>query len=361
MKHILLILSVFAQAAFGQEADPYENDELRKLIEERTRLKAELASLNDKISALAPKVTKAADAESSEKPLLKIHQADSLAGTDKFALRVVEFMKDNDIKVRRSVRDVNQVALPALFQWSRDGELGESWLVDAGVSMMSDLSWSEDLTYGAFGEYHYNSMTGKLKDSLIAGGSLDWMPSGDSYDTTHFFRLNAAFKNDNLISGEGTLSELLYFPYNERLKMGTVWGNALFRGQFSPVVGIQYETGNGADGFGSGHRVSGKAGLGFAGNIFPNVFGNRLTLDTQLVYWNHFNANGSFGSYRAEQWYWVSSLSYWLNTPSKKSSENELHPKDHHFGITLGYTHGDSPDEGEFNSDLLTLGFAVRF
>jgi hypothetical protein len=369
MKNISLIAIIFCltTSLVAQGNDPLADPEIAKLIAERKSIREQKEALLAKEEEISKKIAEKSGAVAREAELKKyawklpenIHRGWTPQLEDKVTSGIVKFMDDNNVLVRRSVKDQNRANLPALLQWTRDGNAGESWLSDVGVSTQHDLG--ENLMWGAFGEYHYNNAVGGLKDTLLAGGSIDFLPSGDTFETAQYFRLNAAFKRDNLVAGEGVVTELLYFPYVPAMKIGNVWGNEFFCGQISPVIGIQYESGNGAVGFGSGHRVTARAGIGFTGSILPDYLGNRLTIDSQLLYWHHLDNQGSFAAYGQDQFYWVNSLTYWLNTPSKKTDGLNLHPDDHHFGITLGYSYGDNPDEGDFNADLLTVGLSVRF
>lgn len=328
----------------------------------------EIQRLNTEIEAAEAKTTalKAAKAELLAKkyPALEVRSPE--LASDKAAQALTELLtddpdNDNDIGVmiRRSVKDKPGLALPALFQFSHSDGGGDSWSADAGIAIERDII-NRSIGASIFAEYHYNDATGKLKDTLLAGAGLDFQPIDDQ-----ILRATGSYKRDGLVSGEGWLADLTWYPYFPQLKIGNNFGlretNGWFEGRFVPHVGVQYEDGNGAEGFVGGDRFSFRAGVGLSARLAPKYFGNRLTLDTNLIYWNHFDTSGALNAYDDSQWYWVSALTYWLNTPANDNDTGVLSEDEQHFGISIGYTRGDNPDEGEFDADLFTAGFSVKF
>ncbi|GAA5134885.1 hypothetical protein GCM10023213_07210 [Prosthecobacter algae] len=280
--------------------------------------------------------------------------------SDSLARKVVQWGQKWNLKVAENLKDKNKVNLPATFNYSMPAGGEDTWAVDGGISVNRDLG--SDFMYGAWADYHYNEAAANLKDTFQAGLSLDWIIGNESAEETHYFRSTFGFKRDNKIGGEGIGADLNYIPYFPEIWIGRELDLKLMKVMLAPIVGAQMATGNGAQGFADGERYSVRVGLGISASILPDMLGNRLTVDSQIVYWNNVSRSGAFDIYDREQWSWTTGLTYWLFTPDIKRARNTiLDQRDQHFGITAKYTRGDNPDEGFIGSDLMTLGFAVRF
>lgn len=361
IKPLLLLLLSLAMIACGvtlplQGADiPAPDPELQRLLARQAELEAAKEEVDAAIAAHLKK----------KYPRNPPTGTSPLVASDVAAQSLTKAMKAVDLKIRRSVKDSKTAELPALFQFTHPGSGTDSWMVDAGASIERDIA--DGIGFGAFGEYHYNDALGKLKDSVLTGASLDLVLRNHPHDenelpNTVLFRGTLSYKRDNLVSGEGLLTDLTLFPQVRELFLDKSFGaeetNGWFEGRIVPFVGGQYEEGNGAKNFSSGNRISLRAGVGLTVSLAPRYFGNRLTVESNFIYWNHFETSGGMEKYDESQWYWVTAVTYWFDTPGKSGV---LTKADQHFGVSVGYTRGDNPDEGEFDADLLTVGFSVKF
>ena len=337
----LIAVSIRALAA--------DDPRISELVRKRDAAKAEMEQAQkdlDKVSAeISGKTIPPADAPKN--------------GPTEF----VDLAKKVDLKVRRSLKDKNVAEDPALFQYAHPGEGEDSWAVDGGISLGRDLiGVGNTRVSGALAtEYHYTSAAAQPKDTLIAGGSLDFSV-GTNSACVQMFRATASYKRDTILAGDGLLTDILYFPSEPITGIGGFyreWFPGL-EGRIEPFAGLQFETGSGAaKGFHDGERFSVRAGVTVAFLIAPKFFGNRLELSNSLGYWGHLSRSGVFDQYEVNQLFLSSSLTYWLNTSSK--GDGVLAKDDRHFGVTVRYTNGDNPDEGTFDADLLSIGFAVLF
>ena len=351
-----MLIGMTSLRSAAQEV-PAENPAITAALQKRDAAKKALDEAQKAYDA-------AVNAASTDQPAAPVLVSDSAAqGLAKF------LGPDGlNMSIRKSVKDKAQSALPALFQYSHPGKGSDSWSSDIGAMFDFDLYRTQAFGVGAnvFGEYHYNDAAGKLKDSVLAGGALDWLFGGDL--DAQFFRTSLAYKADNLVAGQGVLADVLYYPYFPNLGIGNFSGRkatgGLFEGRLTPFIGFQWEETDGASAkFVSGDRFSFRAGLGFEGNIAPRYLSNRLVLAANFSYWNHLDASGAQSLYDESQWYVETALTYWFNTPSDPDvvKLGKLSKDDQHFGLTAKYTWGDNPDEGEFDADIFTLGLSVKF
>ncbi len=357
----VLLLSGVAMAAPPEEEAIRE---LRKAIEERDALKAKLAEAEKKVVAMSRQL--------AGEPAVP-------AGSEVAITRASEFLEKRGLKVRRSVKDKAQGALPATFQFTRTPNAKDSRAADVGVSIEGDVPWDlriGQMSWGLFAEYHHLSETKVIqdgvvkglangKDSLLLGGSADLVTRAAHADDAHLFRSTLAYKRDKIVSGEGLLTDLSWLPYFPNHGIGNHWGyeqtNGWIEGRIEPFVGLQYEEGNGAKGFRDGTRFSARAGFNLGLRLLPAYLGNRLTLDSKLMFWDHLDTKGVYSSYDDEQWYLASSLTYWFYTPGKASTSEKLAEEDQHLGISVGYTWGDNPEEGQLDADILTFGLSIKY
>lgn len=322
---------------------------LAQKIRERDALQKKLKEVEKEIDTLSGSPSEAAPGSDETKGI---------------PARVADTLRDWDVRVRRAVKDNKQgTQLPALFQYSHPASGPDGWLADVGVSTTRDLGG--DFAAGIYGEFHYNNAEKQRKDSVLAGATLDWVPGDETAERAYFFRGTVGFKRDNLVAGDGVLSDVTYYPYLPRYYIGNEWGGEATREmltlRINPYFGPQFEFGNGAAGFKDGNRFALRAGITATANLLPRYLGNRLNLESSFGYWENLADSGAFRKYNERQFYVVNALTYWLNTPKANNTTGRLSDDEKHFGITLQYSNGDSPDEGSFDVNLFTAGFSVRF
>ena len=357
----LLLLPAVATAA------PSDEEAVRKLnaaIKERDALKKQWEAAEKKVVAMSRELA-------GEPPVP--------AGTEVAVTQASDYLEQRGLKVRRSVKDKAQGTLPASFQFTRTQDGKDSRSADVGASIEGDVPWElgvGQMSWGLFAEYHHLTETkavqngvikglGNGKDSLLLGGSMDWVTRSDHADEAHWFRSTLAYKRDKIVSGEGVLTDLSWYPYFPKSGIGNQWGykqtDGWIAGRIEPFLGLQYEEGNGAKGFRDGDRVSVRAGFNLGLKLLPAYLGNRLTLDSKLMFWDHLDTEGVYSGYDDEQWHLASALTYWFYTPGKASTAEMLAEEDQHLGISAGYTWGDNPEEGQLDADMFTFGLAVKY
>lgn len=343
----IAVLTFLIAASIGALAA--DDPRISELVRKRNAAKAEMEKAQKDLDTLSPAI--------SGKPVPPSDAPKN--GPTEF----VDLVKKVDLKVRRSLKDKNVAEDPALFQYAHPGEGKDSWAVDGGLSLGRDLiGIGNTRVSGALvTEYHYTSATTQPKDTLVAGGSLDFSV-GTNTASVQMFRATASYKRDRILAGDGLLTDILYFPSENITGIGGFYREWIpgLEGRIEPFAGLQFETGSGAaKGFHEGERLSFRAGVTLAALIAPKCFGNRLELSNSLGYWGHLSRSGVFDQYGVNQLFLSSSLTYWLNTSSK--GDGVLAKDDRHFGVTVRYTNGNNPDEGTFDANLVSVGFAVLF
>jgi len=279
--------------------------------------------------------------------------------------RLQEFATLYNLKIAQSLTDKNKNTLPALFQYVHPANGKDNAQIDIAVSLSHDIfednSWRLPLSAGFTSEYHYNSAATKLQYSFALGGKLDAV-FGSNTEFGQLVRGSAAYKRDNLVSGEGVLADLIWFISILQWHVGDFqwkWGGFLL-GRIEPFLALQDEAGNGASSnFKDGNRFSARAGISLKASLFPDDLGNRLDLDTSVSYWRHVSTSGGFDLYSRDQTYFAESLTYWLNTGT--DPRGKLEDKEKHFGISVKYAYGDNPSTSQFNADTWTFGLAILF
>ena len=326
-----------------------------KRLQERQRIDAELSTLGVTLPA-APSTGSAEDKAKASAPPTLATRAFNYLGPDGL-----------NATIRRSLSDKRTSELPALLQYTRPGNGADSWSADIGMSIEpkwfeQEGPWGSKLLFAAQGEYHYNAAASALKDKLDTGLGLDLVWAQDiERDLYHELSFSGSFVRDNIVAGEGWGAEVLYKPNLGAWSIGNKesWVD-LLSWRLRPYAGVQTQSGNGATAdFASGTRVSLHAGLALTATLFPRALGNRLEWTNKLDYWNHASTSGGFDAYKRDQLYWISAINYWLNTDT--NNDGELDPTEKHFGITAQYINGDNPDEGDFDADIMTIGFAIKF
>ena len=344
---LLLIGVVQAQLSEQELAhlQPAQLVEITKLREERDAALAKAEELNKayltKISALTgvPQPVK-----------------------EEKAKALYEFAKSHQLKVRRTLKEGKENTQPALFQYTHPSDGNDSWSSDIGLSFGKTIP-GLPVDWALMGEYHYNTLAKALSDSLLAGGRLGGL-IGDVNRLGAEWVLDASYKRDNLVAGEGFLAGLNLFPAIPSMNIGGIYfpigkSTDYFNGRLEPSIGAEFESGNGAsDKFRGGERVSLRAGLSLNGVLFPRYFGQRIELSNSLSYWGNVSTSGFYDSYDDNQLLYVGSLTYWLNSLNPLDESGILQK---HFGITIRYVNGNNPIEGAFDQNVWTFGFSIQF
>ena len=354
LNSLVLLLSFTAMLRADDQA------RMNELVKQRDEARAKAKAADKEIAALAAKM--------NGTPVPPEPPEGASAEINPFAIP-----QQYNLKIRQTLADKNKNSLPALLQYTHPGNGSDSYLVDMGVSLSHDLLLGNaPASAGLAAEYHYNSASGKLKDSFSAGLTLD-AELGSDTKHAQLVRATASYKRDNLVSGEGAQGEILWYPsLSPRVdETGTASSFAFggfyvpigdfFKGRIEPYIGLQGETGNGASkDFKDGDRFSGHSGVSLKGVLLPKVFANRLELNTSVDYWRHFTTSGGFEQYDDDQLYYSAAATYWFDT-FDKNKNGLLDEDEKHFGITVRYVNGDNPTEGDFNADTWTIGFAIQF
>ncbi len=351
----LLLLFAAASIVNGQTAEQFAS--LQKLEAQRKTdavaaevAKARLEATDKQIAAIRAVIDgkEAPTSDDNSKP----------AG-GKTATALFRIAEDYHLRVRHTLQDTKENKEPALFQYTHPVSGRASWAADIGLGFGNVFDWDRSISWGMENEYHYNTAAGSLKDSLSIAAAIGGH-FGDRTQTGANWKVDAGYREDNLIAGQGLTVGLTVLPTVRALKMGlwtlgddTNW----LKGRIEPFFGVEFETGNGAsDKFADGQRITGRAGLSVAGWILPSHFGERLEVLAKLSYWGNADRTGFYQQYRPNQLYFTASTTYWLDTGVDKDGKLRKN-----FGITARYETGDNPSEGSFNQNVWTLGFAVKF
>lgn len=368
----VLLISLVAGAALPvSSAPPAEVPETAAESAELTQLNQEIADLEAKLKAKKDRkaVVKKAITDRTSPPSPSPLPIPTLPGDDKLAASFAEFRSEYHFVMRQSVIPKAGNEEPALFQYTMPAQGDDSWLADVGIGIAHD--WKGFMpalspTWKLGADYHYNDAAGALKDSFAAGGGINFL-IGKGTEYSQPVALEAGYKRDNLVSGEGITGSLTWRPtfpgvsgeYFQR------WTSFL-NGRVVPYLGVETESGDGLlKKFKDGERWSAIAGITVAGELFPNWLGNRLEVSTTLAYWNHFSTSGGYDAYDDNQAYFSGLLTYWLDRGKPQPDSGEpakgLAPEEKHFGLTVKYVHGDNPGTGEFEADVWTFGLSVKF
>lgn len=194
MKIFTLLLSVWMLLS----ANHLRADDLAKmkeLVKQRDEARA-------KAKALDLEIAKLARSGDGKPPIPEPTEGEE-------QLNPFQLPEDFNLKIRQTLTDKNKNSLPGLLQYSHPGNGDDSYLIDLGVSLDRDIG--RGISLGLTTEYHYNSASGKLKDTLTAGLQLDAVVGPDT-EHAQLFRASASYKRDNLVSGEGAQADILWFP-----------------------------------------------------------------------------------------------------------------------------------------------------
>lgn len=346
MKIATLLILLALLPAYGQTTQ----QQIEALVKKKAEIKARIQGDLDEIEKLQKEINEIAEkadgvAPEPEKkgrflpPFLKIFEDDK-----------------NHFQLRQSVKDKNKNGEPALVQYTHPSGGSDSWSIDVGGKFSRDIGGSARI--GALAEYHYNSASSQLKDTFLGQSTFDWL-IGNSSDNAQMLGASLGYKRDNLVAGDSVLGGVNWFPYWKDMYIGNRWRGWLADGRIEPLLGAEYESGNGAQGFVGGDRFSLRAGVSLNADLLPKVFGNRLETGLGFQTWHHPHATGVFDGYDHLQHYFSGSLTYWLNSDS--DNDGKLGEKEKHFGITIRYERGDQPDEGQLNTRVWTFGFSAMF
>jgi len=365
-------LAILGSAAVhAQTLEDLKDPKLTAAQERVAKLTAELKAAKDEVKRLSGETGK--DKRKSEAVIDKINEA--LESPRKKTAEISQELSEDPasaLKIRQSVKDSTKAALPALLQLTRTKDGKDSKLIDLGIAYERDFDTKADgpnASWGLFGEYHHlTKSTAKPVgvDSLLLGGTLDWYPATGLGKPGQDIRGSLAYKRDKIVSGEGLISDVTWYPNAPAYGIGDAnFGmdatHGLLEANLRPFVGIQYEEGNGAKGFRDGDRVSMRAGLFLNMALLPAYMGNRLTLENKLSFWDHLDTEGVYSTYDSGQWYLSSKLTYWFYTPKKDNVGKILSQDEQHLGLSLGYDWGDNPEEGKLNTDMTTLGLSIKY
>ncbi|MCX6855784.1 MAG: hypothetical protein NTV80_12865 [Verrucomicrobia bacterium] len=332
------------------------NETISKNEAAANQLKEESAALKKKRDALVARATGVPVPD--EKP----EDATSEAETpEDMGTKAYDFLtEDWNLKIRRTLRDVKENSLPALFEYTMPNGAADTWSSDIGASVGGKVL-NTPLEWGVIGEYHYNEAAGALVDSLNAGAELSGLIV-DMWTSGAAWKLNTAYRKDNLVGGEGVFGQIMFYPAFPALGFGGFFlGNpkGLITARIEPFLGAEVETGNGASAaFAAGERFSLRAGASIYGHLLPLYFRDRIQYTISGGYWSNVHTSGFYQGYNDHQMHMIASLTYWFNTLNKEDESGSLKK---HFGLTAKYSNGDNPIEGAFDQNVWTLGFAVQF
>lgn len=259
------------------------------------------------------------------------------------------------MKIRQSIKDKNRSDLPATFQYTNAGNAKDSKAFDAAVALdllstpLGIQRWVDASKHELLftGEYHYNSAKDAKQDTELLGLSGDFY-LGKAAGLDHRLTVEAGYKADRRLTGEGFQGEISYYPYSRGLalwseRQGCI-GNYQFEYEFRPEIGVEYEKGDGElKPFREGDRQSFKASMGVA--LYP---WKNLEWTTSVNYWRHFGAEGVYNLFHDDQVYFQSSMIYYLN-------------EGRNFGVGVDYLHGDHPTEGKYDVDAWQFGVRMKF
>lgn len=334
----------------------------------------ELSTLADQKRELAEKI-KAIEAREKELMLkLRMTDVDKLPpkGGTIFTDKVSEFAKKqkaagNSFMVRQSVLDKTLIDKPALLQYSAPRGGSDSFAADLGISynrlLFSDSTraFPNQVYQRILTEYHYTD--GKEeKNSFIAGLGHDFF-LGASSATVQRVSLDTVYKRDEVLAGDAASLSLVWQLSSAELpiKIGDFWMDwGFMSARIAPYVGFEAEFGDGAiKGTRDGDRTSLKAGVALTGLLFPDYLGNRLEMSLAGSGWSHLNRSGAYEQFNDCQFAASASLTYWLDAASDPLGS--LAEEEKHFGITTRYLHGDNPLTSEFDQNLWSVGFSVKY
>jgi hypothetical protein len=356
-----------AVAAFGLvlTSPVLAEEDVAALRARREALLKEARELETQIEALdkrLPPTIKVADkqrwlasgkVEDCEKP----PEEGSIKTTERGLLppAIFKLMEEERFAVRQSVYDVEQMGLPALFEYSLPGVGDDSWIADVGASFRL-WNFGEGHELQLRGEYHYNVEA--AVDTTLSGLAYAWHFAENCFGECHLIKASVDFRQDGVLGAEGWVANIIYNPCMNLTKGPLSFGN-WFDLTFKPYIGAEVESLSGEGPNADAGRVSLKAGANLVAQIMPKYFGNRFELCGRALYWNHLDRQDAYSGYDQNQLWLICELDYWLN--ADRDGDGWLTDQEKVFGVTVRYSNGDNPVEGKQNIDLLTVGLAVKF
>jgi hypothetical protein len=289
------------------------------------------------------------------------------------------------LKLRQTLQDPSLADLPAKVSYLHPDKGGDTIAVDVGL----DLNILKALTLilpketaqtevnpirvatllDALMEYHRSTSATSPVDTLLAGVQVQ-RNLGNIGNWGNWLNASTTYKGDNLVSGDGLLADISYYPsypfgdypYTEwpadgssssrfgiytisRLTLGSWKLDYLIK----PNVGFQFETGNGASSkFTSGDRVSLKGALNLTLYPFPTTPTlNGLQWSNTINYWSHLSTTGGFDQYDRNQYFFQSSLNFYFDQAKQ-------------VAVGVDYTYGDNLTINQFDTNTWTISFKAK-
>jgi hypothetical protein len=353
LRRLIILLStvVVTSSLVGQEGPP-NRDQLRinELVRESAKLKQQLKEKNDEIERIMRSNPNAhlvvpAEVSSSPSPTPPVVQVvlDKLGGV---------------LKLRQTLQDPTLAELPAKITYVHPEKGNDTIAIDAGLDLNVLKAFDfpnairETNLLDIFTEYHKSSSANAPVDTVLAGAQFQHN-LGEFGDWGNWLGSDASFKRDNIVSGEGLLANLFYYPSN--LKFGinsfktVTVGPWQFEYLVNPTIGLQYETGNGASSkFPSGERVSFKGAFNVTVTPFVNSpYLKGLQWSNTVIFLSHLGTSGVFDQYDRNQYLFQSSLNFYLD-PAKQ------------VALGLDYTYGDNLTTNQFDINMWTFSFKAK-
>jgi hypothetical protein len=263
------------------------------------------------------------------------------------------------LKLRQTLQDPTLAELPAKLTYVHPEEGNDTIAIDAGLDLNVLKAFDfpntirETNLLDIFTEYHKSSSAKAPVDTVLAGAQFQHN-FGQIGQWGNWLGSDASFKRDNLVSGEGLLANLFYYPSNFELGINSfrtvTVGTWQFEYLVNPTIGFQYETGNGASTkFTSGERVSFKGAFNVTVTPFLNsAYLKGLQWSNSVIFLSHLTTSGGFDEYDRNQYLFQSSLNLYLDPSTKQ------------VALGLDYTYGDNLTTNQFDINMWTVSFKAK-
>lgn len=345
------------------------------------KLKAQLAAETKKLDDM-----KAASSDSKE----KLQKATSVAANEDAILFAKDAASFFPVKVRKTVLGDKESLDPASLSYLKNNNGKDTYSIDVGalwspealaLPTLDALDWAafDYIQLSPFAEYHRNTASSALNDTLILGGNARLtLDRGDQLaDFFQYIDLSGGWKDVALTEGKSVFAQLQYTPLMRAWHLGLFGDSRLAMNQsegvqtsewdqlrFVPTVALAYQhVYEGLLPANEGDNLVLKASA--AVEYFPKrwMFGalqDKLALRAGYTFWSYLTHTPAVSVPDRNMSYFHASADFYIDGYRPGPSDPST-GKDGHFAVGLEYTRGDNPDTGAFDVDQWLLSFRVFF
>jgi hypothetical protein len=312
---------------------------------------------------------------------------------EKKAKAIAQAKKDGDyfpFQIRRTVLGDKESLDPASVSYLSNNHGADSYAIDAGflldlpeLTKELNTGWgdSDALQLSPFAEYHRNTASSALNDTLTLGTQVRFTLDRDD-DASDFFQyidLNTGWKNESLTEGKSFFAQLQYTPLMRCYRLGLFGNQRLLPGdakpgdakpnewdqlRIVPTVALAYQrVYDGILPSIEGDNLILKASADI--EYFPKrwMFGvleDKLVLRAGYTFWSYLTHTEHVSVPDRNMSFFHASADYYIDGKRPGPSDPST-GHDGHYAIGLEYTRGDNPDTGAYDADQLLLSFRVFF